>query len=72
MLLVLTNDLHRLVFRFDLEGNWASDYSYGLGYWLMIAFSLLFFVLAVVKLLYKGRKSAYWGGKLFSLLFCGD
>lgn len=71
MLLVLTNDLHRLVFRFDLEGNWASDYSYGLGYWLMIAFSLLFFVLAVVKLLYKGRKSAYWGGKLFSLLFCG-
>ena len=71
VLLVLTNDLHRLVFRFDLEGNWASDYSYGLGYWLMIAFSLLFFVLAVVKLLYKGRKSAYWGGKLFSLLFCG-
>ena len=71
MLLVLTNDLHRLVFRFDLEGNWASDYSYGLGYWLMIAFSLLFFVLAVVKLFYKGRKSAYWGGKLFSLLFCG-
>lgn len=71
VLLVLTNDLHRLVVRFDLEGNWASDYSYGLGYWLMIAFSLLFFVLAVVKLLYKGRKSAYWGGKLFSLLFCG-
>ena len=71
VLLVMTNDLHRLVFRFDLEGNWASDYSYGLGYWLMIAFSLLFFVLAVVKLLYKGRKSAYWGGKLFSLLFCG-
>ena len=71
VLLVLTNDLHRLVFRFDLEGNWASDYSYGLGYWLMIAFSLLFFILAVVKLFYKGRKSAYWGGKLFSLLFCG-
>lgn len=71
VLLVLTNDLHRLVFRFELEGNWASDYSYGLGYWLMIAFSLLFFVLAVVKLFYKGRKSAYWGGKLFSLLFCG-
>ena len=71
VLLVLTNDLHRLVFRFDLAGNWASDYSYGLGYWLMIAFSLLFFVLAVVKLFYKGRKSAYWGGKLFPLLFCG-
>ena len=71
VLLVMSNDLHRLVFRFDLEGNWASDYSYGLGYWLMIAFSLLFFVLAVVKLFYKGRKSAYWGGKLFSLLFCG-
>lgn len=71
VLLVLTNDLHRLVFRFDLEGNWASDYSYGLGYWLMIAFSLLFFVLAVVKLFYKGRKSSHWGGKLFPLLFCG-
>lgn len=71
VLLVLTNDLHRLVFRFDLEGNWASDYSYGLGYWMMIALSLLFLIIAIGKLFYKGRKSAYWGGKLFPLLFCG-
>ena len=71
VLLVLTNDLHQLVFRFDLEGNWASDYRYGLGYGIIVAFSLLFLIIAIGKLFYKGRKSSHWGGKLFPLLFCG-
>lgn len=70
VLLVLTNDLHQLVFRFDPAGDWASDYRYGPGYWIVAAFSLLFFALALVKLFCKGRRSKYWGGKVFPLLFC--
>ena len=70
VLLVMTNDLHQLVFIFDPGGNWASDYSYGPGYWIVAAFSLLFFALALVKLFCKGRRSKYWGGKVFPLLLC--
>lgn len=70
VLLVMTNDLHQLVFRFDPDGNWASDYRYGLGYWMIIAVSLLFLILAIGKLFFKGQKSTYWGGKIFPLLFC--
>ena len=70
VLLVMTNDLHQLVFRFDPAGNWNSDYRYDLGYWLVIAVFLLFLVIAIGKLFYKGRRSSYWGGKLFPLLFC--
>lgn len=70
VLLVLTNDLHQLVFRFDPVGDWASDYRYGPGYWIVAAFSLLFFALALVKLFCKGRRSKYWGGKVFPLLLC--
>lgn len=70
VLLVLTNDLHQLVFRFDPAGDWASDYRYGPGYWIVAAFSLLFFALALVKLFCKGRRSKYWGGKVFPLLLC--
>lgn len=71
VLLVMTNDLHQLVFLFDPEGNWPSDYRYGIGYWLVIAVSLLFLVLAIGKLFCKSRRSTYWGSKVFPLLFCG-
>ena len=70
VLLVITNDFHQLVFRFDLNGNWFSDYHYGLGYWIVLSVSLLFFILAIGKLFYKGRRSAYWGSKVFPILFC--
>ena len=33
VLLVMTNDLHQLVFRFDLQGNWSDDYTYQIFYY---------------------------------------
>lgn len=71
VLLVMTNDWHQLVFHFDLSGNWFNDYGYGIGYWMIIAASALFLLLAMGKLFIKGRKSPYWGGKVLSLLFFG-
>ena len=69
VLLVMSNDLHQMVFRFDPGGNWMHDYRYGLGFWLIIGVSLLNFGLAVGKLFVRGRKSPYWGGKVLPLLF---
>ena len=71
VLLVMTNDLHQLVFRFDPGGNWASDYHYGLGYWIVIAAVLLFLLFAIGKLFYKGCRSSYRRGRVLPLLFCG-
>ena len=70
VLLVMTNDLHHLVFLFDPDGNWSNDYRYGPGYWFVTAASLLFFLLAIGKLFAKGQRSTYRGGKLFPLFFC--
>lgn len=70
VLLVMTNDLHQLVFVFEPDGNWSSDYSYGVGFWLIAVASLLMVVVAVGKLFYQGRRSIYWRGKVFPLLFC--
>ena len=61
VLLVMTNDLHQLVFIFDPGGNWASDYSYGPGYWIVAAFSLLFFALALVKTLLQRTQEQILG-----------
>lgn len=68
--LVMTNDLHQLVFRFDPQGNWNNTYSYGYGYWLVLAVSLLFLVLAIGKLFLKSYKNTTVGSKLIPLLFC--
>lgn len=70
VILVLTNDLHHMVFRFEPGGNWNSDYYYGPGYWIIMAGSLLALVLAVGKLLCMGRRNTHWGSKIFPLLFC--
>lgn len=70
VLLVLTNDVHQLVFRFAPEGNWASDYRYGPGYWIIMAGFLLFLAAAVWKLFRKGRRSASRRGRVVPLLFC--
>ncbi len=71
VLLVMSNDLHQLVFRFAPGGNWNREYHYGPGYWAVTAASLLFFLLAMGKLFRKGRRSTYRGGKILPLLFCG-
>lgn len=70
VLLVMTNNLHQLVFLFDPDGNWDRDYSYGVGYWIVMVTALLFFALAIGKLFYKGRRSTSWRSKIFPLLFC--
>ena len=71
VLLVMTNDLHQLVFRFTPGGNWSSDYHYGPGYWIIMAFSLLFMVSALWNLLRKGHRSQCRRGRILPLLFCG-
>ena len=70
VLLVMTNDLHQLVFRFVPGGNWASDYYYGPGYWLVMAFALLFLVSALWNLLRMGHRNPYRKGRILPLLFC--
>ncbi len=71
VLLVLTNDWHQLVFIFDPNGNWAKDYSYGIGYWFIMIFFVLIFILAIIKLFCKGRRSNYVKAKVLLLLLCG-
>lgn len=71
VLLVMTNDLHQLVFRFTSGGNWVSDYHYGPGYWIVMVFSLLFLASALWNLLRKGHRSHSRRGRILPLLFCG-
>ena len=70
VLLVMTNDFHQMVFRFTPGGNWVSDYHYGPGYWIIMAFSLLFLISALWNLLRKGRRSPGRRGSILPLLFC--
>ena len=70
VLLVMSNDLHQLVFRFTPGGNWVSDYHYGPGYWIVMVFSLLFLVSAFWNLLRKGHRSSSRRGRVLPLLFC--
>ena len=57
LLLIFTNDLHQLVFRFDPDGDWNQNYSYGPGYYLIFIYALLSFLLAVLIFIHKSRKS---------------
>ncbi|RHR11049.1 hypothetical protein DWX58_00885 [Pseudoflavonifractor sp. AF19-9AC] len=70
VLLVMTNDLHQLVFRFTPGGSWASDYCYGPGYWIVMVFSLLFLASALWRLLRQGCQSPSPRGRFLPLLFC--
>ena len=70
VLLVMTNDIHQLVFRFTPGENWVSDYDYGPGYWIVTAVSLLFLASALWSLLRKGNKSPCRRGRVLPLLFC--
>ena len=70
VMLVMTNDVHELVFRFTPEESWSSDYHYGPGFWLVIAFALFFLLAALWNLLRKGHRSPYRRGRILPLLFC--
>ncbi|MBQ9545476.1 MAG: hypothetical protein IJV00_10165, partial [Clostridia bacterium] len=56
ILLVLTNDLHQLVFRFrpGFE-NWDHDYSYGWTFYIITAWQYVLYIAAVVVLGFKSR-----------------
>ena len=56
LLMVLTNDLHQLVFVFPADAVvWMNDYRYGIGYFLTIAWMILCAVTALVTMLLKCR-----------------
>lgn len=69
VLLVFTNDLHQLVFRFDLSGDWSHNYQYGPGYFVVLLISLVFLMAAIVLLFRKSRHSRYLGARVFPVLF---
>ena len=55
--MVLTNDLHMLVFSFDFQGNWNQNYSYRPGFYLIFLYSIVSFFLALGILIFKSRQS---------------
>lgn len=55
-LLVLTNDLHQLVFAFPADAVvWENDYRYAFGYFLVVGFQLLCALFALTAMLIKCR-----------------
>lgn len=69
--LVLTNDLHFLVFRMDLSRQgWSSDYSYGPVYYVVLAACMLPILLAIFIMVKKALGCPKRTAILFSLLFC--
>ncbi|MBQ1171985.1 MAG: hypothetical protein IIX48_05230 [Lachnospiraceae bacterium] len=55
-LLVLTNDLHQLVFIFPADAVvWMDDYHHAIGYFLTVVWLLLCVVIALVTMLFKCR-----------------
>ena len=69
VLLLFTNDLHQMVFRFDLNGNWSHDYQYGPGYFVVFLISLIFLLAAIVLLFRKSWHSRSLRARVFPLLF---
>lgn len=54
--LVLTNDLHQVVFAFPPENTWGKmDYHYKIGYWLVFAWTLLCAFVALAIFITKSR-----------------
>ena len=56
LMLVLTNDLHQIVFIFPADTVvWMDDYNYGIGYFLVVVWMMLCSVTALVIMLIKCR-----------------
>ncbi|MGY3725409.1 N-terminal 7TM region of histidine kinase [Granulicatella balaenopterae] len=58
VLLVFTNDWHRLVFNFDIHGNWSDIYSYQPVYYLIYLYAVSAFFLAIYLLIKKSHTHA--------------
>lgn len=70
LLLVFTNDLHNWVFRLDLSNPfWASDYGYGIGYYFVLAGSILPLLAAIGIMLTKNWRNPRKRGFLYPLAF---
>jgi len=68
--LVLTNDLHNWVFRLDLGNpSWASEYGYGPGYYVVLAYSAVIVLAAILLLLLKAWRVPRKGSFLFPIAF---
>ena len=68
LLMVFTNDLHQLVFRFDLSGRWYDDYTYGPGYLVVLGYCVFQFVASIVLLICKSWHSPKRVGWLLPML----
>jgi len=70
ILLVFTNDLHGLVFQLDLnKPDWDINYSYGLGYYLVLFVSMANLVAVFVMLLLKSIRNPRKKGFIFPIAF---
>ena len=65
--MIFTNDVHMLVFRFEPGGDWSADYSYGAGYYIVIAAAVAELTGAVALLFRKARCSPRRYGTVFPL-----
>ncbi|MDL2259082.1 hypothetical protein LJC42_08050, partial [Eubacteriales bacterium OttesenSCG-928-K08] len=69
--LVFTNDWHGLVFRLDLSNpGWSKDYSYGIGYYVVLAACGIPLIAALVMMVIKSGRNPRKKGFLFPLAFC--
>lgn len=69
VILVFTNDLHGLVFSLDLtRKDWAINYSYGSGYYLILLTGMLNLLAAFMILLRKSVKNPRKGSITFPLI----
>lgn len=73
-LLVLTNDLHQLVFSFPSGETWSDrDYSYKFGYWIIAGWCLICSVVTLICIFLKCRvpqsKKMLWFPILIFILF---
>lgn len=59
IVLVLTNDLHQLIFRFNAGfADWNNDYSYGLLFYVILVWRYILYISAVIILVIKCRISS--------------
>lgn len=59
ILLVITNDIHQLVFRFQPNfENWDSDYSYGILFYAVYFWQYALYIAAIIILVFKCRISS--------------
>ena len=68
VLLVFTNDIHQMVFEFNMNENWSDVYTYRIGYFLIFAYLGTAFFLSIGMLIYKSRKVNNWYNSLIPVL----